>query len=240
MRVLAVGAHPDDLEILCGGTLARFVAEGHSVVMCHVSDGNCGSFEIEPPELARVRNEEAAAAAAVIGARHEHLGLNDGEVSAADRSQQHLVVQLFRDVRPDVVITHSPDDYMVDHNETSKLIFDCSFLASLPHYGPKSNDGSKNKATAEVAPLYYMETVGGIGFAPHEYVDISAVFDQKVAMLEEHRSQLTWLSEHDHVDMVDQIRTVARYRGYQCGVTYAEGFVPSRVWLRARAYRLLP
>jgi hypothetical protein len=48
------------------------------------------------------------------------------------------------------------------------------------------------------------------------------------------------LSEHDQVDMVDQIRTVARYRGYQCGVTYAEGFVPSRVWLRARAYRLLP
>ena len=65
MRVLAVGAHPDDLEILCGGTLARFVAEGHSVVMCHVSDGNCGSFEIEPPQLARVRSEEAAVAAAV-------------------------------------------------------------------------------------------------------------------------------------------------------------------------------
>src|ERR1039458_7598542 len=121
MRVLAVGAHPDDLEILCGGTLARFVAEGHSVVMCHVSDGNCGSFEIEPPQLARVRSEEAAVAAAVIGARHEHLGVNDGEVSAADRSQQHLVVQLFRDVRPDVVITHSPDDYMRSEAHTSEL-----------------------------------------------------------------------------------------------------------------------
>src|SRR6266487_2460745 len=126
MKVLAVGAHPDDLEILCGGTLVRFVQEGHEVVMCHATLGNRGSYVHTSEEIARIRGEEARRAAAVAGAEYATLGFSDAEINAADRVQQRAVVDLVRDARPDLIVTHFPDDYMSDHNEISELVFDCS------------------------------------------------------------------------------------------------------------------
>jgi LmbE family N-acetylglucosaminyl deacetylase len=234
VRVLAVGAHPDDLEILCGGTLARFVREGHEVVMCHASKGDKGSFVHASEEIARIRGAEARRAAEIAGARYATLGFPDGEVNAADAKQQHAVVELVRDVRPDLILTHSPGDYHSDHNELSRLVFDCSFHATLPLYvtGRPHHD--------TVAPIYHIETVAGVGFDPTEYVDITDVIDVKAAMLEAHESQLAWLRDHDGVDIVEQMKTGARFRGVQCGVRYAEGFVPCRVWLRGTTRRLLP
>jgi LmbE family N-acetylglucosaminyl deacetylase len=234
MRVLGVGAHPDDLEILCGGTLARYVAEGHEVVMCNVTKGDRGSFEYSSEEIARIRAGEAKRAAEVCGAEHMTLGLRDGEVSSADRDHQKAMVDLVRDARPDLIITHYPQDYMGDHNETSKLVFECSFYATLPLY-----ETGKPHHSA-VTPIYYMETIMGIGFNPVEYVDVSSTIDTKVAMLEAHESQLTWLRDHDGVDIVEQMKTTTRFRGQQCGVAYAEGFVPCQVWLRGTTRRLLP
>ena len=234
MRVLAVGAHPDDLEILCGGTLARFAAEGHEVVMCHATKGDRGSFVHTSEEIARIRDGEARAAAAVIGAEHARLGLSDGEVNAADPEQQRLVADLVRGARPDLIITHSRGDYMGDHDEISRLVFECSFYATLPLY----ETGKPHHPP--VTPVYFMETIMGLGFTPTEYVDVSDVIDRKVAMLEAHSSQLTWLRDHDGVDIVEQMKTTARFRGQQCGVAYAEGFVPCNTWLRARPHRLLP
>ena len=153
MRVLAVGAHPDDLEILCGGTLARYVQEGHEVVMCNATLGNRGSFVHTSGEIAAIRLGEARRAAEIAGAEHVTLGFTDGEVNAADPDQRRAVVDLVREARPDVIVTHSPNDYMSDHNEVSKLVFDCSFHAMLPllqttqpHHGA-------------VTPIYYMDTV---------------------------------------------------------------------------------
>jgi len=80
----------------------------------------------------------------------------------------------------------------------------------------------------------------GLGFQPTEYVDVSSTIDTKVAMLEAHQSQLTGLRDHDGVDIVEQMRTAARFRGQQCGVDYAEGFAPCLVWLRGTTRRLLP
>jgi LmbE family N-acetylglucosaminyl deacetylase len=232
--VLAVGAHPDDLEILCGGTLARFVQGGHEVVMCHATRGDRGSFVHSSAEIAALRGEEAKQAAAVCGAEEATLGLSDGEVNAADPSQRRLVVDLVRDTRPDLIITHSPGDYMGDHNEISKLVFDCSFHATLPLY----ETGKPHHGT--VTPIYYMDTLMGLGFQPSEYVDVSDVIDTKTQMLEAHASQLTWLRDHDGVDVVEQMRAVSRFRGLQCGVQFAEGFVPCLTWLRPTTKRLLP
>ena len=78
-----------------------------------------------------------------------------------------------------------------------------------------------------MTPIYYMDTLMGIGFQPTEYVDVSDVIDTKAAMLEAHQSQLTWLRDHDGIDVVEQMRTTTRFRGQQCGVDYAEGFVPA-------------
>jgi N-acetylglucosamine malate deacetylase 1 len=234
MRVLAVGAHPDDLEILCGGTLARFVRDGHDVVMCHASKGDKGSFVHSSEEIVRIRGAEARRAAELAGAEYATLGLSDGEVLAADPEQRRIVVDLVREARPDVIITHSPGDYMGDHNEISKLVFECSFYATLPLL-----ETSRPPHTS-VTPLYYMETVMGLGFSPTEYVDVGDVMDVKAAMLEAHESQLTWLREHDGVDIVEQMKTTSRFRGQQCGVQYAEGFVQCPTWLRGTTRRLLP
>jgi LmbE family N-acetylglucosaminyl deacetylase len=234
MRVLAVGAHPDDLEILCGGTLARFVAEGHEVVMCNATTGNRGSFVHTSEEIARIRLGEARRAAEICGAEHVTLGFSDADVNASDRDQIRAVVDLVRDARPELVITHFPDDYMSDHNEISKLVFDASFHATLPLF----ETGKPHHGV--VAPIYFMDTVMGLGFEPTEYVDVTPTIDTKTAMLEAHDSQLTWLRDHDGIDVVEQMRATTRFRGLQCGVTYAEGFRPCLTWLRGTTRRLLP
>lgn len=234
MRVLAVGAHPDDLEILCGGTLARFAREGHDVVMCNATLGNRGSFEHTSAEIARIRLQEARQAAEIAGADHVTLGFSDADVNASDRAQIRAVVDLVREIRPDLIITHSPGDYMADHNEVSKLVFDASFHATLPLFE------TEKPHHAAVTPIYYMETVMGLGFQPVEYVDVGSTIELKTAMLEAHESQLRWLREHDDVDVVAQMQTATRFRGQQCGVEYAEGFTPCLTWLRSTTRRLLP
>jgi LmbE family N-acetylglucosaminyl deacetylase len=234
MRVLAVAAHPDDLEQLCGGTLARFVAEGHEVTMCHVSRGDRGSYVHTMDEIAAIRNGEAAAAASVIGASHVSLGLSDGEVNSSDPKQRDLAIDLLRSSRPDLVLTHHALDYMPDHVETGKLFEDASFVATLPLY-------ITSRAFHSTVPaVYYMDTLAGLGFSPTEYVDISDVIDIKLAALASHSSQVDWLRDHDGIDVLDQTRTVSAFRGFQAGCKYAEGFIPSLRWLRPRTTRLLP
>jgi len=234
MRVLAVGAHPDDLEILCGGTLSRYVEEGHEVIMAMVANGDLGSFMHQRHEIAALRADEARASARVAGADHLSLGVPDGEVNAASPEQRRLVIDLVREAGPDVIITHAPNDYMTDHNETSKLVFDTSFLATIPLLE------TSQPPHGAVPPLLYMDTLAGLQFEPTEFVDITAHLDTKLAMFSEHRTQLEWLRDHDGVDMLEQLRTVARFRGLQCGVDYAEGFRTCNVWLRASTRRLLP
>lgn len=234
MRVLAVSAHPDDIELLCAGTLLRFANEGDETTICHVTTGNKGSYEIGPDELARIRVTEARAAAALAGAEHRTLGYGDGEVNAASVEQRDAVVRLLREVRPDLIITHYPDDYQVDHNEVARLVFDASFYASVPNYLP-----GDLKATA-VTPIYYMEPIGGYEFEPTEWVDITTVMDRKIEMLRQHASQLTWLTDHDGDDPVERMVTTSRFRGLQAGVRYAEAFRQCTRWMRPQPRRLLP
>ena len=83
-------------------------------------------------------------------------------------------------------------------------------------------------------------TIMGLGFSTTEYVDVSGQLETKVAMLEAHQSQLTWLRDHDGIDIVEQMKTTTRFRGLQCGVQYAEGFAQCLTWLRGTTRRLLP
>ncbi len=234
VRVLAVGAHPDDLEILCGGTLARLASEGHEVVMCHASRGDRGSFAHGSEEIAAVRLAEATTAAGLAGARVQALGWSDGEVHAEDPRQRRQMVDLVREARPEMVITHHPDDYMSDHTAVSRLVQDATFLATVPLYE------TERPPHDVVAPIYFMDTLMGLAFEPTEYVDISDHFATKAAMLSAHQSQLRWLSDHDGIDMLEAIAVTARFRGLQCGVRHAEGFRQCLRWLRGTTRRLLP
>ncbi|MDQ6818280.1 MAG: PIG-L family deacetylase, partial [Actinomycetota bacterium] len=131
MRVLAIGAHPDDLEILCGGTLARYAREGHEVTMAHATDGARGGMPGElPAHVARVRAAEAATAAGIAGALHVAVGLPDSGVSPTDLEQRRAIVELVREASPHVILTHHPSDYHGDHRDVSELVFAASFAAT--------------------------------------------------------------------------------------------------------------
>lgn len=233
MRVLAIGAHPDDIEILCAGTLARYVQAGHHVIMAHASRGDKGHGEIPHPEVGEVRDAEADAAAEVIGAESMTLGFLDGEIHINDENTR-AVVDLIRVAAPDLIITHHPDDYHGDHNAVTKMVIDASFMAAVPYYV------TSEPAHDVTPPVYFMDTLAAIDFTPTEYVDITDTIELKKQAMSRHESQITWLRDHHATDILDFIETTARFRGIQCGVEYAEGFRQLRAWGRLSTERLLP
>jgi len=233
MRVLAIGAHPDDLEILSGGTLARFRQEGHHVVMCHVANGNLGHTEIPRPELREIRREEAKRAAALIGAESVTLDLDDMEIFL-ERDSRMKMTNVIRQAAPDVLIVPSLNDYLADHIASAQVSIDASFVATLPQLVTEAAVHFK------LTPIYFADTVAGIRFEPEEYVDISAVQDIKRQMIACHESQARWLKEHDNIDYVEFAMKQSAFRGVQCGVEYAEGYRLHRVWGRIPTRRYLP
>jgi LmbE family N-acetylglucosaminyl deacetylase len=234
MRVLAVGAHPDDIEIVSSGTLLRFKEQGAEVYICHALNGDKGHYHIPPAELARTRIAEAQEAGKLMGAEVFTLGLSDAELIAEDLKTRGLFIDAIRRAKPDLIITHNPEDYMPDHVATSKLVRDAAFCASLPHFK------TEYPSFDSVPPIYYMDTLAGIGFQPEEYVDISGVIELKEKMLACHQSQVLWMQEHDHVDLIGMMKLQCKFRGLQCGVDYAEGFVSARIYPSIKPARLLP
>ena len=234
MRVLAIGAHPDDIEIACSGTLAKCVKRGDTVIVCHVSSGNLGHVVIPPDELRIIRANEAKKAGALAGIEVICAGFDDLEIYDNNKEARDKLVDIIKYANPDFIITHNPDDYMPDHTAVARLVFDASFTATLPNYA------SKYKEPAKLVPIYYMDTLAGVNFNPTEYVDISEEIDLKLQMLECHESQVVWMRDHDGIDFPDMVKTCSRYRGYQCGVAYAEGFRQCQVYLKGTTQRLLP
>ena len=232
MNVLAIGYHPDDVEIACSGTLLKCAARGDKVTVCHVANGNMGHVIIQPDELREMRIAEAKKAGSIAGFEVLTLDVGDLLPNAADKKQRDALIEVIRYAKPDFIITHSPVDYMTDHLEVQKLVFDASFSCSCPHYG--------SGEAADIVPIFYMDTLAGVNFVPDEFVDISDEIDLKIQMLECHHSQLDWMREHDHIDFADMVRTCSRYRGYQCGADYAEGFKMCKAYLKGTTKRLLP
>ena len=241
MNVLAIGCHPDDVEIACAGTLAKCVKRGDRVTVCHVSTGNLGHVVIPPDELAVIRANEAKKAGSLAGIEVICAGFNDLEIYDNNKEARDKIVDVIRYADPDVIITHNPEDYMPDHTAVSRLVFDASFTATLPNYTDYPHVFSKlDGVPAKLVPIYYMDTLAGVNFNPTEFVDISDEIDLKIEMLECHESQLVWMREHDGIDFADMVKTCSRYRGYQCGAEYAEGFRQCHVYLKGTTKRLLP
>jgi len=233
MNVLAVGAHPDDIEFLCAGTLALFAKQEHNVFMCHLLSGDLGHEKIPSDELRKIRRQEAIDAASIIGA--ESLTLDIGDMKAHDDDQTRVkMAEIIRIADPDIIITHSPNDYHSDHIATGKIVFSASFSSTLPQLK------TDNPPNGKITPIYYMDTMAGVNFLPEEYVDITEVIETKKEMLLCHKSQVEWLKNHHKIDMVEYLYTAARFRGIQCDVKYAEAFQMLKVWGRNTAIRLLP
>lgn len=232
--VLVITAHPDDMEIACAGTLLKCKARGDRVVVCHLSSGNQGHEIILPDELAVIRAAEAKKSGEIGGFEVFWGGFDDLEIYEGNRQSRDKVVDIIKQVAPDWIITHDPDDYMPDHRATSELVFDACFAATLPHYE------TKVKGKARLTPIYYMDTLAGVNFNPTEYVDITEYIDRKLEMLNCHESQITWMRDHDGIDFPDMVKTCCRYRGFQCGADYAEGFKQCQVYLKGTTKRFLP
>jgi N-acetylglucosamine malate deacetylase 1 len=233
-RVLAVAAHPDDIEILCAGTMARYARAGCHVVLCNATNGNRGSATLATEDIARIRRDEAEASAAVIGAEYRCLDFPDCGLDGSSLEARERFVDLVRSTKPDVVFTHHPNDYHADHVATGKLTFEATFMASVPLVS------TQLPATDKILPVFYMDTLAGIRFEPEQYVDIGAVFELKREMLSKHKSQVEWMKVHDNLDLLDFMETMSKFRGIQSGVRYAEAFIPAHAWLREGTVRLLP
>ncbi len=234
MNVLAIGCHPDDLEIGCGGTLAKYVTNRHNVFMCHIANGDKGHAIIKPKELRKIRIKEALKAGEVLGVKEVfNIDVPDLVVKANNEDTVLKVMEVIRYTKPDIIITHDPEDYMEDHRQTSQIVFDASFSVSVPHYETKSK-------VHGIVPLYYMDTLAGINFNPEQYVDITKYIEIKLKALNEHESQIKWMLDHDHIDFLDFAKTVSKFRGLQCNVKYAEAFRSCKTWPRGTVKRLLP
>ncbi len=225
-RIVAIHAHPDDCEILAGGTLALLAARGHHITVVTMTPGDCGSPELPPDEIASIRREEARAAAALIGGEYVCAEFRDLAIFNDDASRRRVTAVLRR-LRPEVVITASPIDYMCDHETTSALVRDACFGVSVPNY-TADHDGAP---PLEAIPhLYFMDPIGGVDREGQPVtadftVDVSATFEMKKRMLACHASQREWLRRQHGID--EYLETMERWTraiGRRAGLEYGEGF----------------
>lgn len=227
VRVLAVMAHPDDAEILAGGTLFHLKSLGWEVGIVTMTAGDCGSATMGREEIARVRHAEAQNAAAYLGASYACAGMMDVEV-VYNAENIRRVVEVMRRFDPDVVITHSPVDYMLDHEEASRLARAATFAQAIPNYEtrqvPPARRGRATPALYYADPLEGKDPMGR-RIDPQFYVDISSQLGQKREMLARHVSQREWLRSHHGIDeYLDRMTAWAAAYGSECGFDYAEGF----------------
>jgi N-acetylglucosamine malate deacetylase 1 len=207
LRILVVGAHPDDADIKAGGTAAKWCALGHEVKLVSLTNGQAGHQTDHGPRLAERRRAEARAAGAVIGATYEVLDHPDGTLD--DRLEnRHEVIRLIRGYRPDLVISHRPNDYHPDHRFAGLLVQDASYLLTVPAICPDT----PHLARCPVILLFSDAFTKPSRFEPHVIVDIDDTFDKVVGMLHCHQSQVyEWLPFNGgHADQVPEDEAARR------------------------------
>lgn len=233
MRILAIGAHPDDIELGCAGTLARCIQRGDEVTVAIACRGEMASSDLAPEELIKVRSKEAHNSVQLLGAELIEMGLADGSIERTEEIKL-LFTDVIRRAAPDVVITHFHADYGGDHNNTFAVTLDATVYATVP------NVHTEHAAIERSPLLYMMEPLGGFNFQPQVYVDITDTLATKLKMLECHRSQIEWMNRHGTMDMRKYVEVAARFRGYQSRVEFAEGFVPHGSWAHVPSGPVLP
>jgi N-acetylglucosamine malate deacetylase 1 len=196
LRLLVLGAHPDDAEFRAGGLAAMYRELGHVVKFVSLTNGDAGHHQMPGPELAQRRRQEAAAAGAVIGAAYEVWDHHDGwlQPTAELRAQ---VIREIRTFKPDFVLTHRPDDYHPDHRACGHVVRDASFMVTVPAVVP------------DVPALRRDPVVGYLGdeftrpapLRPDVVVDVGARLDTILDMLACHESQLfEWLPYNERIE----------------------------------------
>lgn len=235
MNILCVAAHGDDTEVLCAGTLALYARQGHQITIAVFTDGKLGDARVKPDKLGPVIEKEVQASADVIGARLILGGILDEHVFP-NEEQRRIMIDILREADPDVIFTHSPNDYHPDHRYVGQLVFDSYFQKGLP-FMPNLSLPACRFAKAQ---LYYMDNICGINFTPTEYVDITDTFDIKKKMLLCHQSQFVSMQDLASTDLLEMIEIQSKFRGMAAGCRYAEGFTRMDAYQRGLTRRVLP
>ena len=236
MKILAVGAHPDDVELNCYGTLARYAEdtnnEIHIAVVCR---GNAGTKEkMSGEELAAIRRKEAEKAAGIIGAPYTNLGVGDGQLFFTEEYFGKFL-ELIRSVAPEIILTHSPAeiDWHNDHFFTQQLVLSASIWATHQNIAVPTEHPPVDRCAA----IFYWGKFEG---SVMHFVDITDTFEKKKQALACHESQLKSQNDLFGFDLLESIEIGARQRGSECGVRYAEAFQELTKSPHVRPARLLP
>jgi LmbE family N-acetylglucosaminyl deacetylase len=236
MNIVVVGAHQDDMEVNCSGTLLKYRQKGDvNITIVVISNGDKG-FQHKPSvpyeEATRIRNAEATRVAEALGGRYICLGQSD-EYMADTPEARNQVVDILREAKADVVFTLPPQDYNADHMVASQITFQAVMLA------PVTTIFTDHEPLRMTPVMYYMDSAVATGFEPSHYVDITDVWEQKCELLRMHVSQMDNAKFFGDFDLVELSQIVGAYRGMQSRVKYAECFRPAP-WPRARAGNVLP
>ena len=234
MNILAFGAHPDDIECLCAGTLLKYRKQGHNIFIALTTSGNTGSNIITSrEEVAAVREAEQLEAAKLYDAQVRFLRF-DGEGLQDTPETRRAVLTAIRWADPDVILTSPPWDPSTDHGMTGKLV--TQVLLSV---GGKLHPA--DLPPIEKTPnVFFWDIPGGIGFQPEVYVDISDEMDIKFEAIKAHKSQYDWAKAFRKDDFKDDCFALSRFRGLQAGTQYAEGFVSHKMYAFMADPRKLP
>jgi len=202
MRILAIGAHPDDIELGCGGTLIKYARQGHDVFLLVMTEGG-GSGD------GSVRHKEQQEAADILQVVKLFWGDYPDTAIPLDRESIQRVERIIHEVEPDFIFVHYQDDTHQDHRHLS--------VATIT-------------ATRYTRNVLFFEGPTTQNFSPSVFVDVDAVLERKVAALEAHASQVN-KTNIKGLTIVDIARSSAHFRGIQGRVRNAEGFVPLRLFI---------
>jgi LmbE family N-acetylglucosaminyl deacetylase len=205
MRILAIGAHPDDIEFGCGGTLIKYARQGHEVSLLVMTDGGGGGD-------GAIRRGEQEASTRILRASKTFWGEYPDTAIPLDRSLIQRVERIIHEVRPEFIFVHYGDDTHQDHRHLST---------------------STLTATRYTRNVLFYEGPTTQNFSPSVFVDIASVLEDKVASLQAHASQVT-KTNIEGLSIVDIARSSAHFRGIQGRVRDAEGFVPLRLFINIR------
>ena len=225
-RVLAFGCHPDDVEFMAAGTLALLAERGFEIHIATMTAGDVGSPTLTCKQIKAKRLKESAKAAAVLKARYHYAGGCDLQVEFNETYRQ-AATRVVRETDPLILLTHAPSDYMLDHEETSRLVRNAAYIASIPLY----ECGSKAPHTKRFPYLYYWNAMGlrdifGRALPLQFGIDVGGVMDIKRKMLACHASQRDWLYSHNGWDSYMRIMDeLAEKQGVTIGRGHGECYI---------------
>lgn len=234
MNILAICAHPDDIEVNCAGTLLKYRQQGHNIFIALTTSGNTGSNSIpSKAETAATREKEMLKSAAYLDAQVRFLRFDDEGLQDCPATRR-AVLTAIRWADPDIIFTNACSDGSTDHAITAELVTRVILSVGGRHHNADLPPIDKKPQ------VFFFTSGGNIENCPRAYVDISDVIDIKKKMLYCHESQYLWMQEFVEGDFCDSMLGISRMLGIQAGCKYAEGFVAFNFPGYRGDYRLLP